>query len=116
MLPTSINIGGLTIPVPDASPEPRQEAAAIEAAEGLDEIDREPFARFWRQLESRRHPLAWLPLRLTDVETSFELPAYHLAGAVFGHPGGPEHQRDAYRVGLQGEGTRLDVSTRGSRG
>jgi hypothetical protein len=54
----------------------------------LGDVDREPFLEFWRVIRSHRHPLGWLPLRLTTVETSFELHSYTLHGEDHGRPDG----------------------------
>src|SRR5205085_1789724 len=49
----------------------------------VEALDREPFLGFWRGVCLRRHPLGWLPLRLTAVEASISLPSYAGRGTAY---------------------------------
>jgi len=61
-----------------------QELALRETA-----VEREPFVSLWRSLEAHRHPLAWLPLRLAEIELEPELPDYGERGTSYTIPFGP---------------------------
>jgi len=75
-------------------------------------LEREPFASFWRMIKTRGHPLGLLPLRITSVEVSITLwlPSYTWPGQVF-HPAGTRRddgasdEPDAAQVGSLGRET-----------
>jgi hypothetical protein len=66
-------------------------------------LEREPFLSFWRGIQTQRHPLGWLPLRLSRIERSIVLPSYSLTGMVYA----PPSARDS--AGASGEGTAAQV-------
>jgi hypothetical protein len=66
----------------------------------VEHLDRAPFADFWRGIQSRGHPLGWLPLRLTSIEASILLPSYSSDGMAYETPG---RREDAVSDGTTAE-------------
>src|SRR5260370_1024803 len=61
-----------------------QLAAALEEWEGMPALVRDI-----RKMSARQHPLAWLPLALTDIETELPIPFYSMRGSSVPLPFGP---------------------------